>query len=85
VLRRPGKSSATGSRCTGNGEPWPSSVRPRRAITFAFSRGAQFEDKYGLLEGDGKVSKNVRMKNLEDVNHKALRYYIRQALALDKA
>jgi hypothetical protein len=55
----------------------------RKGITFAFSRGAQFEDKYGLLEGVGKVSKNVRMKNLEDVNHKALRYYIRQALEFD--
>ncbi len=52
-------------------------------ITFAFSRGAEFEDRYGLLEGAGKVSKNVRMKSLKGVNEAALRYYIKQALALD--
>ncbi len=37
-------------------------------ITFAFSRGAEFEDRYGLLEGAGKVSKNVLMKSLKGVN-----------------
>ena len=25
----------------------------KKDITFAFSRGAEFEDKYGLLQGDG--------------------------------
>jgi hypothetical protein len=55
----------------------------KRGITFAFSRGASFEDRYGLLEGVGKVSKNVRMRTLKDVNKPALRYYIKQALELD--
>jgi hypothetical protein len=36
---------------------------PKKGITLAFSRGADFEGKYGLLEGVGKVSKNVRMKD----------------------
>jgi hypothetical protein len=53
-------------------------------ITLAFSRGADFEDKYGLLEGVGKVSKNVRFRKLKDINEEALRYYIRQALEFDK-
>jgi len=56
----------------------------RNGITFAFSRGASFEDRYGLLEGVGKRSKNVRMKSLRDVNKAALRYYIKQALAFDE-
>lgn len=55
----------------------------KQGITFAFSRGASFEDRYGLLEGVGKVSKNVRMKNLREVDKEALRYYIEQALELD--
>jgi hypothetical protein len=55
----------------------------KQGITLAFSRGAVFEDRYGLLEGVGKVSKNVRMKSLKDVNKPALRYYIKQALELD--
>jgi hypothetical protein len=55
----------------------------KKGITFAFSRGAEFKDKYGLLEGVGKVSKNVRMSTLKDVNKTALRYYIKQAVELD--
>ncbi len=56
----------------------------KKGITLAFSRGAAFEDNYGLLEGVGKVSKNVRMKTLDNINKEALRYYIKQALEFDK-
>lgn len=55
----------------------------KKDITFAFSRGAEFEDKYNLLQGVGKVSKHVKIKNLADANHEALRYYIKQALEFD--
>lgn len=54
----------------------------KKDITFAFSRGAEFEDKYGLLRGVGKVSKHVKIKDLKHVNKDALRYYIKQALEL---
>ena len=56
----------------------------QKDITFAFSRGAEFEDKYGLLQGVGKVSKHVKLKNLAAVNEEALRYYIGQALEFDE-
>ena len=56
----------------------------KKDITFAFSRGAEFEDKYGLLRGVGKVSKHVKMKKPKDVEREALRYYILQAVELDK-
>lgn len=52
-------------------------------ITFSFSRGAEFTDKYGLLEGVGKVSKHVKIKSMKDVNKAALKDYIRQAVELD--
>jgi uncharacterized protein YndB with AHSA1/START domain len=55
----------------------------RKDITFAFSRGAEFEDTFGLLQGRGNVSKHVKIKNLQNINKDALRYYIRQALELD--
>ena len=55
----------------------------KKDITFAFTRGADFEDKYGLLRGVGKVSKHVKIKNLADANKDALRYYIKQALEFD--
>ncbi len=47
--------------------------------------GAEFEDKYGLLRGVGKVSKHVKLKDVKDINKIALRYYIKQALALNKS
>ena len=52
-------------------------------ITLAFSRGAEFDDKYGLLEGVGKVSKNLRFRDIKEINEEALRYYMKQALKLD--
>ena len=53
-------------------------------ITLAFSRGAEFEDKYSLLEGVGKVSKNVRFRDVKDINKEALQYYMKQALEFDE-
>jgi hypothetical protein len=52
-------------------------------ITFAFTHGAKFDDKYGLLKGAGKASKHVKIKDLRSANKEALRYYIKQALELD--
>jgi len=56
----------------------------KKDITFSFSKGAEFEDKYDLLRGVGKVSKFVKIKRLEDVNETALKYYIKQALKFDE-
>jgi hypothetical protein len=56
----------------------------KKDITFSFSRGGQFEDKYGLLRGVGKSSKHVKIKDLAGANLEALRDYIRQALELDE-
>ena len=56
----------------------------KKDITFSFSRGVQFEDKYGLLRGVGKSSKHVKLKDAATANREALRYYIKQALELDK-
>jgi hypothetical protein len=55
----------------------------KKDITFGFSHGGEFEDKFNLLRGKGKVSKHVKIKNLQNVNKEALRYYIRQALEFD--
>jgi hypothetical protein len=55
----------------------------KKDITLSFSRGAQFEDKYGLLRGVGKSSKHVKIKSLATANKDALRYYIQQALEFD--
>ncbi|NWJ48640.1 MAG: DUF1801 domain-containing protein [Chloroflexi bacterium] len=56
----------------------------KKDITLSFSRGIQFEDKYNLLRGVGKSSKHVKIKSVETANIEALKYYINQALELDK-
>ncbi len=55
----------------------------KKDITFAFSQGAKFEDKYKLLQGVGKVSKHVKIKNLKEAPKAAIKYYIKQAVQLD--
>ena len=55
----------------------------KKDITFAFSRGVQFEDKYGLLKGAGKSSKHIKFKRAGEMKKEVLAYYIRQALELD--
>jgi hypothetical protein len=57
----------------------------KSGITLGFRQGAYFEDKYGLLRGVAKHAKRVQMKSLADVDKVALRYYIKQAVKLDKA
>jgi hypothetical protein len=55
----------------------------KQNVTFAFSKGAQFEDEYGLLQGVGHVSKHIKLKAVDQVPEEALVYYINQALKLD--
>ena len=56
----------------------------KTGISLGFREGASFEDKYGLLRGAAKHAKNVKMKSLAEVNKPALKYYIKQAVKLDK-
>lgn len=53
-------------------------------LTFAFGRGAEFEDTHGLLEGVGKTTRHVKIKTLDGINEAALRDYIAQAVRLDQ-
>jgi hypothetical protein len=55
----------------------------KKDITFSFSRGSQFEDRYGLLKGVGKVSRHVKLTSSATANLTALQDYIRQALEFD--
>jgi hypothetical protein len=55
----------------------------KRDITFGFTYGGEFEDRYGLLKGAGKHAKHVKIRRLADANQEALRDYIRQAVKRD--
>ncbi len=55
----------------------------KKDITFSFSRGAQMEDRYAMLRGEGKSSKHIKIKSLDDFKETAVRYYVKQAVKLD--
>ena len=56
----------------------------KRGVTLSFMRGVAFEDKYGLLRGTAKHARYVKIKSLDEINKPAIRYYVKQALKLDK-
>ncbi|HEX3507801.1 MAG TPA: DUF1801 domain-containing protein [Candidatus Dormibacteraeota bacterium] len=59
---------------------------PKKDVTLSFTRGAKLEDKYNLLRGTARAgTRHVKMRTVADVNKPALKYYIKQALKLDKA
>ena len=61
------------------------SVSPtKKGITFSFSEGKQFEDKYGLLEGVGNKALNLRISSLSDYFPEIFEYYIRQGIEIEK-
>lgn len=50
-------------------------------IDIGFLKGAKFEDEFGLLTGNGKV---MRVLPLGRMNKSIIRYYVRQAIALNR-
>jgi hypothetical protein len=56
----------------------------RTHITLAFTRGAEFTDRHDLLDGVGKTTRHIKIKDAAAVNRDAVRDYIRQAVALDQ-
>lgn len=52
----------------------------KKGVTFSFSKGAGFEDRYGLLQGQGRVSRTVFVKSMEEFDEEALASYVRQAV-----
>jgi hypothetical protein len=55
----------------------------KKGVTFSFSDGKKFEDKYSLLEGEGNKTLNLRLSKVDDFQDEIFRYYIKQAIALD--
>ncbi|QEN08179.1 DUF1801 domain-containing protein [Oceanispirochaeta crateris] len=56
----------------------------KKGITFSFSDGKRFEDKYNALEGKGNTSLNLRIGKLEEYGDDILEYYIKQAIKFDQ-
>lgn len=56
----------------------------KQGITFAFSEGKTFEDKYELLEGVGNKTLNIRLHSIDEFDADKMRYYIQQAVDIDR-
>ena len=50
-------------------------------VTLEFSFGYRFTDKDGILEGTDKFSKYLKFRTSDDIQTKATRYFVQQALA----
>jgi hypothetical protein len=55
----------------------------KKGITFSFTDGKKFQDKYSLLEGEGNKSLNLRVSKIDNYSDEFLRYYIKQAIEYD--
>ena len=55
----------------------------KKGITFNFTDGGAFDDPYGLLEGVGHKTRNVRWSTPEQFDPEIIRTYLRQAVAAD--
>jgi len=53
-----------------------------KTVALGFVKGYQLEDKYGLLSTDRKQIRKLHFKSVEDLDEKVLKYYFKQALAL---
>ncbi len=67
-----------------NGRAFAWITPSKSGVSVGFLGGTMFEDKYGLLKGEGKSSRNMKIKSLDQANKEALIYYIKQAIALNK-
>jgi hypothetical protein len=55
----------------------------KEGITFSFSDGKLFEDKFNLLKGVGNKTLNLRMKDITEFDELKMRYYVDQAIEID--
>ena len=55
----------------------------KKGITFNFTDGGAFDDPYGLLEGGGHKTRNVRWSTPEQFDAEIMRTYLRQAVVAD--
>ena len=55
----------------------------KKGITFNFTDGGAFEDRYGLLAGTGHRTRNVRWSKPEQFDADAMRSYLGQAVEAD--
>lgn len=53
-------------------------------VTFGFWRGQSLKDPAGLLEGEGKLMKHLKIRDLATMPKEQLRSWVRQAIELNR-
>lgn len=53
-------------------------------VSLEFANGVQFDDPDGVLEGTGKFRRHVKLRCIDDIEAKACKCFLEQALALSK-
>jgi hypothetical protein len=48
-------------------------------VNLGFYRGASLSNRHGLLEGEGKQMRHIKIRNMDDAMNPALREYIEEA------
>ncbi|MEK6303658.1 MAG: DUF1801 domain-containing protein [Acidobacteriota bacterium] len=51
-----------------------------KGVNLMFNRGAELEDPSGVLVGDGKIIRHIKVRRSEDLKNPHLRKFIRAAL-----
>src|SRR5262245_15588959 len=51
-----------------------------KGVNLMFNRGAELDDPDGILVGDGKIIRHIKVRRPEDLNNPYLRKFIRAAL-----
>jgi hypothetical protein len=49
-------------------------------VNLMFNRGAELDDRDGVLVGEGKIIRHIKVRRREDLNNPNLRKFIRAAL-----
>jgi hypothetical protein len=55
-----------------------------KGVNLMFNRGAELEDPDGVLVGEGKIIRHIKIRRPEDLKNRHLRKFIRSALKLAK-
>jgi hypothetical protein len=58
------------------GKPFCGIFSYRNHVSLEFSEGASLQDKYKVLEGDGKLRRHIKLTTLQDVDGKHVRDYL---------
>ena len=56
-----------------------------RGVNLMFNRGAELDDPDGVLVGEGKIIRHIKVRRREDLDNRNLRVFIRAALKHAKA